>query len=303
MEKIKEIEKREFGFFVGSRENPVMVRKKRFRTQEDLENFIRTHNPLDCFVSVAYYDGGEWIGADLFFDLDSKENTTLARADAETIYEVLLDDFGLKEVTMNFSGSKGYHVIATDEVIRELTTRDRREICDYLIGKYKVETLDTKASIDVKRLRRIEGTINSKSGKLCSLIKSTVATKATAIAAAMTALLEEKIREQATDDLLDELDELSQPVRAGETAVEEGVNMEDEWRDFLSWLDDLIYKHIAEIEGVDKRGRYVYLLVKIISEDYGIDANTIQQRIEELIRENKLILYTDETGEYVRRKR
>jgi len=246
VEKIKEIEKREFGFFVGSRENPIMVRKKRFRTQEDLENFIRTHNPLDCFVSVAYYDGDEWIGADLFFDLDSKENTALARADAETIYEVLLDDFGLKEVTMNFSGSKGYHVIATDEVIRELTTRDRREICDYLIGKYKVETLDTKASIDVKRLRRIEGTINSKSGKLCKAIKSTIAT--------------------ATP------------------------------------LDDLIYKHIAEIEGVDKRGRYVYLLVKIISENYGIDANTIQQRIEELIRENKLILYTDETGEYVRRR-
>ena len=204
--------------------------------------------------------------------MNSKENITLARADAETVYEVLLDDFGLKEVTMNFSGSKGYHVIATDEVIRELTTRDRREICDYLIGKYKVETLDTKASIDVKRLRRIEGTINSKSGKLCSLIKSTVATKATAIAAAMTAL-------------------------------EEGVNMEDEWRDFLSWLDDLIYEHIAEVEGVDKRGRYVYLLVKIISEDYGIEADIIQQRIEELIRENKLILYTDETGEYVRRKR
>ena len=67
-------------------------------------------------------------------------------------------------------------------------------------------------------------------------------------------------------------------------------------------LDDLIYKHIAEVGGVDKRGRYVYLLVKIISEDYGIDANTVQQRIEELIRENKLILYTDETGEYVRRK-
>jgi len=294
MEKIKEIEKREFGFFVGSREHPIMVRKKRFSTQQSLEDFIRTHKPLDCFVSVAYYDGDEWIGADLFFDLDSKENITLARADAETVYEVLLDDFGLKEVTMNFSGSKGYHVIATDEVIRELTTRDRREICDYLIGKYKVKTLDTKASIDVKRLRRIEGTINSKSGKLCSLIKSTVATKATAIAAAIASSLEGEIREQATDSLLYELDGLIRPVRVSETVVGE-----EDWR---GWLDDLIYKHIAEVEGVDRRGRYVYLLVKIISEDYGIDANIVQQRIEEMLQENKLILYTDETGEYVRRR-
>lgn len=245
MEKIKEIEKREFGFFFSHGQDPIMVRKKRFSTQQSLEAFIRAHNPLDCFVSVAYYDGDEWIGADLFFDLDSKENITLARADAETVYEVLLDDFGLKEVTMNFSGSKGYHIIATDKVIRELTTRDRREICDYLIGKYKVETLDTKASIDVKRLRRIEGTINSKSGKLCKMIKSTTARDA---------------------------------------------------------LDELIYKHIAEVEGVDRRGRYIYLLVKIISENYSIDEGIVQRRIEEMLQENKLILYTDETGEYVRRR-
>jgi len=72
---------------------------------------------------------------------------------------------------MRFSGSKGYHVIVHDEEPRILGTHERREIVDYLVLKYGVQTLDEAASCDTRRLRRIYNTVNSKSGKRCILIK------------------------------------------------------------------------------------------------------------------------------------
>ena len=174
IEKILEIEKREFGFFLGD-EKRFMKRKVVFNTQEELNDFIHNEKPPDCYVSVAFYqypllmEG--WLGANLFFDIDCKDNLKLAYADALTVYEVLLDDFALKEVSLRFSGNKGYHVISSDLEPRILDSRARREIVDYLLGKYNVKTIDAPASCDIKRLRRIAGTTNSKSDKKCSVIK------------------------------------------------------------------------------------------------------------------------------------
>ena len=174
IEKILKIEKREFGFMIGGR----MMRHKTFMADAGLSWYIAEYNPDDCYVSVAFYDGPsmmmDWRGAELFFDIDCKENLKLARADAETVYEVLLDDFALKEVDMRFSGSKGYHVIVHDREPQILDSRARREIVDYMVGKYSVETIDAPASGDIKRLRRIVGTKNSKSGEYCSMIKTSI---------------------------------------------------------------------------------------------------------------------------------
>jgi len=175
IEEIERIEQREFGFVFAVGGEKIMKRKLKFHSQDELEYFIKTHNPLDCYVSVAFYTFPtameEWLGAVLFFDFDSKNNLRLAAADAETAYEVLLDDFGLEKVDMRFSGSKGYHVIVHDEEPRILGTHERREIVDYLMLKYGVQTLDEAASCDTRRLRRIYNTVNSKSGKRCILIK------------------------------------------------------------------------------------------------------------------------------------
>jgi len=175
IEEIERIEEREFGFVFAVGSEKIMKRKLKFHSQDELEYFIKTHDPLDCYVSVAFYtfptamEG--WQGSVLFFDFDSKDNLRLAAADAETAYEVLLDDFGLEKVDMRFSGSKGYHVIVHDEEPRMLGTAERREIVDYLVLKYGVQTLDEAASCDTRRLRRIYNTVNSKSGKRCILIK------------------------------------------------------------------------------------------------------------------------------------
>ena len=176
IEEIERIEQREFGFVFAVGDKRIMKRKLKFHSQDELEYFIKTNNPLDCYVSVAFYtfptamEG--WQGSVLFFDFDSKDNLRLAAADAETAYEVLLDDFGLEKVDMRFSGSKGYHVIVHDEEPRILGTAERREIVDYLVLKYGVQTLDEAASCDTRRLRRIAGTRNSRSGKFCEILKS-----------------------------------------------------------------------------------------------------------------------------------
>lgn len=172
IEKISEIEKREFGFMIGGR----MMRHKTFMADAWLSRYIAVDNPDDCYVSVAFYDGPsmmrDWRGAELFFDIDHKENLKLARADAETVYEVLLDDFALKDVSFRFSGSKGYHVVVHDKEPQILDSRARREIVDYMVGKYGVETIDAPTSGDISRLRRIAGTKNSKSGEYCRIIKT-----------------------------------------------------------------------------------------------------------------------------------
>jgi len=175
LEKHPEIWKREFGFFFRYRESEMrMVRYESFTNHSELRNYIEKYNPADCFVSVAYYgisiSPKGWEGADLFFDLDS-DNLHRARADAETVYEVLLDDFGLKEVQMTFSGNKGYHVLVFDKELHPLGSMERREIVDYMREKYGVSTIDAGASCDIRRLRRIVGTKNSKSGKFCSTVK------------------------------------------------------------------------------------------------------------------------------------
>lgn len=72
----KEIEKREFGYFVF--EQNIMVRHLKIETPEKLLNFIRNVIPLHMYYSSAYYedpsapmDKKGWIGAELIFDIDA----------------------------------------------------------------------------------------------------------------------------------------------------------------------------------------------------------------------------------------
>ncbi|MGQ9514273.1 MAG: DNA primase small subunit domain-containing protein [Thermoproteota archaeon] len=71
-----EIEKREFGFFLGKEK--VMIRHKSFRNVETLLNFIVNEVPFDVYYSVATYDYPEeemskkgWRYADIVFDIDA----------------------------------------------------------------------------------------------------------------------------------------------------------------------------------------------------------------------------------------
>ena len=70
------IEKREFGFFLF--EKNLVIRHKSFIKIDDLRSFFQKIVPAHAYYSTAYYENPEkemqkkdWIGADLFFDIDA----------------------------------------------------------------------------------------------------------------------------------------------------------------------------------------------------------------------------------------
>lgn len=175
LETIEDIRSREFGFMQNGPTGVYMKRHATFSDADALRAYIERWEPVGCYVSVARYDDpatmSGWRGADLFFDIDSEDRIPLAQAQAHTVYESLLDDFGLEEVSLRFSGAKGYHVIATDERPRILDSACRREMVYYFQAKYGVTCIDAPASCDTRRIRRIAGTRNAKSGRFCELVR------------------------------------------------------------------------------------------------------------------------------------
>ena len=136
-------------------------------------------------MSVAYYEKPAerkmsdkvWRGADLFFDLDlnagSNGNLNDVLFEAISIRDVLDTDFGL-DSDLIFSGSKGYHIVSNtdDQRVLRLGSKERSEIVLYLKVKYRCKYIDGAVTRDIHRLRRIPGTINSKSEKMCDIVKS-----------------------------------------------------------------------------------------------------------------------------------
>jgi len=163
-----DIEKREFGFlYSGS-----FKRKMQFFNKESLIKFMTMVKPKDCFVSNARYESpisiSDFIGCDFFLDIDTEDGKIEnVYADALLALEILEKDFGFKNIVMNKSGFKGYHLIVSDECVQDITPNERSEMVQYFQMKYKIASIDAQCSCDIHRLRRIEGTVNSKSGLLC----------------------------------------------------------------------------------------------------------------------------------------
>jgi DNA primase small subunit len=143
-----EIERREFGF--GTLTDKIKVRHKSFRNEKDLHSFLRREAPYYISYSAAYYDFPSnpmpekvWRGAELIFDLDVPMKFLEAKAlekvkkETQSLLDFLKGDYGIpdKEISVNFSGSKGYHIHVSSENVKSLGRDERREIVDYLTGK------------------------------------------------------------------------------------------------------------------------------------------------------------------------
>lgn len=123
--------------------------------------------PRHVYFSAARYanpgastmGNKEWQEADLIFDLDADhlpgidpETTSYpamleACKDAlERLLAFLEDDFAFEEVSVVFSGGRGYHVHVRDESVRDLDSSARREIVDYVRG------IDLEASDLIRRV-------------------------------------------------------------------------------------------------------------------------------------------------------
>lgn len=143
-----EVERREFG--VGTLSDKIKIRHKSFKTEKELSNFLRREAPYYISYSTAYYEfpqnqpmeAKNWLGAELIFDLDIKmdllNSSKLVRVRDETLnlVDFLITDFGIpkKDIQVNFSGSKGYHIHVLNDEVRKLLGEERREIVDYVSG-------------------------------------------------------------------------------------------------------------------------------------------------------------------------
>ncbi|MBN3037031.1 MAG: DNA primase catalytic subunit PriS [Candidatus Diapherotrites archaeon] len=149
------IERREFGAGVDQK---IDFRHLSFRDERALNTYVKTFSPLYLSYSAAYYQYPEgrpmprkgWRGADLVFDLDADEYENPCEHDSKFVCEVcmsrvkeelvklvegfLIPDFGFArgELSINFSGNRGYHVHVRSEHVRQLSQRGRRELLDYI---------------------------------------------------------------------------------------------------------------------------------------------------------------------------
>lgn len=149
------LSRREFAAFPFSTET-LMRRHATLRTQEEFRGFLVREVPRHVYYSSAYYrrpaeptmPAKEWLGADLIFDLDSDHLRGASELDypgqlslvkrrlVQLVDDFLFRDFGVDPAAtaLVFSGGRGYHVHVRDERFLPLSSPERRELVDYVLG-------------------------------------------------------------------------------------------------------------------------------------------------------------------------
>ncbi|NYT05193.1 MAG: DNA primase small subunit PriS [Methanomicrobiales archaeon] len=147
------LEQREWGFiFFDDSPDVRMRRHMAFGTPDEVMTYLRSMAPCHVYYSTAYYalpaastmNDKVWSGADLIFDLDADHimrgpyDVMLARVKTETekLLAMLTDELGFaeKDISLAFSGGRGYHVHVRRLDIREWQSQERRELIDYVCG-------------------------------------------------------------------------------------------------------------------------------------------------------------------------
>jgi DNA primase small subunit len=147
--------RREFAAFPFTIQT-LMRRHESFRSADELRGFLQQEAPRHAYYSSAYYRtpsaatmiSKEWLGADLIFDLDADhlrqaegksyvEQLRLARGRfRDLVDDFLLGDFGFDpaDVAVVFSGGRGFHAHVRSEAVLPLTSGERRELVEYILG-------------------------------------------------------------------------------------------------------------------------------------------------------------------------
>jgi DNA primase small subunit len=149
------LNRREFAAFPFATET-FMRRHATLRTAAEFRGFLASEVPRHVYYSSAYYrrpaeptmSAKEWLGADLIFDLDSDhlrgaesldyagQLALVKRRLVQLVDDFLFGDFGIDPATTSlvFSGGRGYHVHVRSEGLLALTSPERRELVDYVLG-------------------------------------------------------------------------------------------------------------------------------------------------------------------------
>ncbi|SDF63789.1 DNA primase small subunit PriS [Halorientalis regularis] len=147
---------REWGYIPWtSGPGTTMVRHKSLLDLGDIEGFLERERPRHVYFSAGRYDDPSagsmsekhWRSSDLVFDLDADHLPSVTLGEdsyAEMLAkckdallrltDFLENDFGFEDMTIAFSGGRGYHVHVRDPGIQELEREARREVVDYVRG-------------------------------------------------------------------------------------------------------------------------------------------------------------------------
>lgn len=214
----REFKRREFAFVpFESFPDLVMKRHVSFESEEDFREYVTKEVPAHVYYSSAYYENPSdevmekkgWMGADLIFDIDgdhlpvkTKNVTSVlerAKIEVKKLLKLLRSDFGVKEVEVFFSGSRGYHVHVLDEDFRYLEAPERREIIDYLtLNNPKFgNPRESNAEIRVKKFLSKKG-VPEKSWKKEKFLRSAISALKVYIDAPVTADVKRLIRMPGT---------------------------------------------------------------------------------------------------------
>jgi len=170
---------------------------ERIRDTTRLRTWLVRFAPRDVYYSVSCWLNPEVLGSrygtpltsnillssDLIFDIDRPPFTIRNLEDAKNDTLRLLEFLCENNYTIRycaFSGSKGYHVVAHDPerypcpspYDREnLAIRARLRLLDRIAAE-GIE-VDRKVTLDTRRILRLPGTINSKTGYICTILNDT----------------------------------------------------------------------------------------------------------------------------------
>ncbi|PSQ28674.1 DNA primase catalytic subunit PriS [Halobacteriales archaeon QS_9_67_15] len=158
-----------------------MVRHRSLLDMGSLAGFLSRERPKHVYFSAGRYESPavssmsekRWRSSDLVFDLDADHLPSVTPGDdsyAEMLAKCkdalrrLLDfleaDFGFEDLTVVFSGSRGYHVHVRDGTVQQLESDARREVVDYVRGiglnPELVETTEMRGGV-TRRALETEG--------------------------------------------------------------------------------------------------------------------------------------------------
>jgi len=132
-----------------------MVRHRSLLDLGALDEFLARERPKHVYFSAGRYDdpgastmsGKGWRSSDLIFDLDADhlpavtlgedsyaEMLAKCKGALLRLLDFLEDDFGFEDLTVVFSGGRGYHVHVRDGTVQGLDSDARREVVDYVRG-------------------------------------------------------------------------------------------------------------------------------------------------------------------------
>ncbi|MDR5655617.1 DNA primase small subunit PriS [Halodesulfurarchaeum sp. HSR-GB] len=161
---------REWGYIPWeSGPGTTMVRHRSVHDLGSLDSFLVRERPRHVYFSAGHYadpsartmDEKGWQGSDLVFDLDADhlpsvdpgtdtyaEMLEACKGALMRLLDLLETDFGFEDLTITFSGGRGYHVHVRDQSVRNLDREQRREVVEYVRGSgLSLESLLTEEPV------------------------------------------------------------------------------------------------------------------------------------------------------------